>query len=256
MKHALERRGRFGPKNALHVGISMMSPEIARSAALGLALSLASAPALAGELDGSTPLHDADVSATTNVPVRETEVIVGSQYFLVEGKNMPGLTLQVASGLFALELETTLMWTATAPAELDVSFVGMELGASLLLVPLRTQRFRASAGLGTDIYLPWEIHHEQRYAALSAKVALHGWLTRELGVFATGRVYPLHHDGLELGVSRSGDDATPVPEAAFLTNSKDQIRPRAHRDPMPLPRRDFRAGSRTVVLFRDSFPSS
>lgn len=188
----------------------MMSYEIARSAALGLALSLASMPAVAGELDGSTAPSEADVSTTPDAPMREADVIIGSQYFLVEGKTMPGLTLQVGSGLFALELETTLMWTATAPAELDVSFVGMELGASLLLVPLRTERLRVSAGLGTDIYLPWEIHHEQRYAALAAKVALHGWLTRELGVFGTARVYPLHHEGLELGVSRGGDDGLPV----------------------------------------------
>jgi hypothetical protein len=188
----------------------MMSLEIIPSGALGLALSLTSMPAYAEALDAPTAPHDGNVAETMNVPPREAEVILGSQYFLVEGKNMPGATLQVGSGLFALELETTLMWTATAPAELDVSFLGMELGASLLLVPLRTSRVRMSAGLGADIYLPWEIHDEQRYAALSAKVALHGWISRELGVFGTARAYPLHHDGLELGVSRGGDDALPV----------------------------------------------
>lgn len=188
----------------------MMPLDIVRSAAVGLALSVASASARAGALEAPTAPEDTDVAGTTNLPARETDVILGSQYFLVEGKSMPGLTLQVGSGLLALELETTLMWTATAPAELEVAFIGMELGASLLLVPLRTERFRASAGLGADIYLPWEIHHEQRHAALSAKVALHGWISRELGVFATARVYPLHHDGLELGVSRDGDEGLPV----------------------------------------------
>jgi hypothetical protein len=210
LKRSTERRGGFGSKNALHGGITMMSLETARATAFGLAFTLASIPALAGELDAATAPPDSDVAATTDSPAREADVILGTQFFLVEGKSMPGLTLQVGSGLFALELETTLMWTETAPAELDVSFIGMELGASLLVVPIRTERFRVSTGLGADIYLPWEIHHEQRHAALSAKVALHGWITRELGVFGTARTYPLHHDGLELGVSRGGDEGLPV----------------------------------------------
>lgn len=205
----MKRSRGFGSKNALHEGITMMPLQTVRSAALGLALSLASAPVLASELGASNATRDTDVAAN-GASATETAVILGSQYFLVEGKNMPGLTLQVGSGLFALELETTLMWATTAPAELDVSFLGMELGASLLLVPVRTERFRVSAGLGADIYMPWEIHDEQRHAALSAKVALHGWLTRELGVFGTARVYPLHHDGLELGVSRAGAEGLPV----------------------------------------------
>lgn len=190
----------------------MMSLENALSAAVCLALSLTSTSAFASALSAAPAPqdHDQDLPAKTDASARETEVILGSQYFLVEGKTLPGLTLQVGSGLFALELETTLMWTETTPAELDVSFLGMELGASVLLVPLRTEHFRVSAGLGIDMYLPWEVHREQRHAALSAKVALHGWLTRELGVFGTARAYPLHHDGLELGVSRSGDEGLPV----------------------------------------------
>lgn len=151
-----------------------------------------------------------ETHAAAETTARPGELVLGVQYFWVSGKSMPGLTLQVGRGLFALDLEASLLWLTESAQELDLSFVGMELGASVMLVPLRSRRFRAAAGLGADVYYPWRIHADAVEAALAAKVTLHGWLTPEVALFATARTYPLGTPGLELGSERDGSSALPV----------------------------------------------
>ncbi len=175
--------------------------------ALGLSSAARAEPAESAERD---TLEGDETHAAAETTARPGELVLGVQYFWLSGKSMPGLTLQVGRGLFALDLEASLLWLTEPAQALDLSFVGMQLGAGVMLVPLRSRRFRAAAGLGADVYYPWRIHEDAVEAALSAKVTLHGWLTQEVALFATARAYPLSTHGLELGSERDGSSALPV----------------------------------------------
>lgn len=145
---------------------------------------------------------------TAPTPPR-SDATLGAQWFWVEGKAMPGLTLRAGKGLWWATFETSLVWlTERDPGR--SSFLGSQLGGFFSVRPLHTRRLELDAGLGVDAYPLWNIHGDEWQVALALRGSGHFRITRNVGLFATARVYPIATRGLELGVRRDGSTGLPV----------------------------------------------
>lgn len=135
---------------------------------------------------------------------------LGAENRWVRDKAVPALTLRAGKGLVWVDLEAAGIWLTRPSPDLDVSFLGNELGAALMLSPVHTRRLELRFGAGGDFFYLWNIHANEWQMALSARAALHGAVTDRFGVFASARAYPLATRGLGLGETRSGSQGLPV----------------------------------------------
>jgi len=138
------------------------------------------------------------------------EARAGIQTLWADAKAIPALTLRVGRGRAWLDLEVAGVWLTEPSRELDVTFLGNEFGAALLLSPVSTRRFELRLGAGGDFFYLWHVHANEWQTALSTRAALHAWLGDRVGLFAAARAYPLHTRGLGLGVTRAGRERLPI----------------------------------------------
>ena len=137
-------------------------------------------------------------------------VLATGQWFWLQGKAMPGLELAAGRGLVELDLELSFISLTERSPDLDGSWVGNQLGAFLMLTPLRERYFDLSLGLGGDFYLLWGIHSGDREAALAPRVVARLWPLENLAVTFMARTYLVHSEGLELGTARDGGSGPPI----------------------------------------------
>ena len=134
-------------------------------------------------------------------------VLGTGQWFWLQGKVMPGFELDLGRGLFELDLELSFIGSTEDSRQLDGGFVGNQLGAYLMLTPLRDRYYDVSAGLGVDGYFLWGIHPDAREAAFAPRVVARIWPLPDLALTFSARSYLLESDGLELGTARDGSQA-------------------------------------------------
>lgn len=144
-------------------------------------------------------------------------VLGTGQWFWLQGKVMPGFELDLGRGLFEADLELSFIGLTDRSRELEGGFVGNQLGAYLMLTPLRERYFDVSAGLGLDGYFLWGIHPDAREVALAPRVVARLWPFEDLALTFSARTYLLQSDGLELGTARNGSEAPPVLISTGLT---------------------------------------
>jgi len=138
------------------------------------------------------------------------DVRAGVQTLWADGKRMPALTLRVGRGLGWVDLEAAGIWLSEPSRELDVTFLGNEFGAAVMLSPVSTGRVELRLGAGGDFFYLWHVHANEWQGALSTRAALHVWLGDRVGLFGAARAYPVHTRGLGLGVTRAGRERLPV----------------------------------------------
>jgi hypothetical protein len=130
---------------------------------------------------------------------------------------MPGVELGLGRGWFEADVELSFIGLTRSSPDLDASFVGNQLGAFLMLTPLRERYYDVSVGLGGDFYLLWGIHSGAREAALAPRAVARIWPLENLAVTLTARSYLLHSEGLELGTAREGGSGPPILISTGLT---------------------------------------
>jgi hypothetical protein len=135
---------------------------------------------------------------------------VGGQWFLLDGKAMPGVVGRAGSEWWWGHLETSLLMTTEDAPNLDTPFLGSQFGGYVAVAPLHLERVEAHAGVGGDFYWLWAVHGDEWHVGLSLRASGHFWMTNQLGVFVTLRGYPVSTQGLELGTTRDGDDRLPI----------------------------------------------
>jgi hypothetical protein len=139
------------------------------------------------------------------------DLVLGTgQWFWLQGKAMPGFELAVGRGLVEADLELSFIGLTRGSRQLEGGFVGNQLGAYLMLTPLRERYCDVSAGLGVDAYFLWGIHPDAREAAFAPRVVARFWPLQDLALTASVRTYLLQSDGLELGTARDGSEAARV----------------------------------------------
>ena len=137
-------------------------------------------------------------------------VLATGQWFWLQGKAMPGIELAAGRGLFELDLELSFLTLTEPSRDLDASFLGNQLGAFLMLTPLRGRYFDLNIGLGGDLYLLWGIQSGVSEAALTPRVVARIWPFENLGLTFTARSYLLHSGGVDLGTARDGSSGPPL----------------------------------------------
>jgi hypothetical protein len=137
-------------------------------------------------------------------------VMASGQWFWLQGKAMPGIELAAGRGLVEFDLELSFLTLTERSPDLDGSFLGNQLGAFVMLTPLRERYFDLNIGMGGDFYLLWGIHSNAREAALTPRVVARIWPLENLGVTFSARSYLLHSDGLDLGTARDGSSGPPI----------------------------------------------
>jgi hypothetical protein len=179
-----------------------------------LACALASLICLPGVAPAATTAElgvDAGTDAANleRAPVAD-RVLGTGQWFWLQGKAMPGIEFAAGRGLFELDLELSFLTLTEHSRELDSSFLGNQLGAFLMLTPLRGRYFDLNIGLGGDFYLLWGIQSGVREAALAPRVVARIWPFENLGLTFMARSYLLHSDGMDLGTARDGSSGPPI----------------------------------------------
>lgn len=144
------------------------------------------------------------------LPSLHRNLALGAEWFLIQDKIMPGLELRGGKGWIWGHFETSFLFSTESSPALDSSAMGNQFGLYAGLSPLNVERAEIHLGLGMDMYWLWGIHADQWELALSTRVSGHYWFTRQLGAFASARLYPASTDGLELGTTRDGDAGIPV----------------------------------------------
>ena len=144
-------------------------------------------------------------------------VLGTGQWFWLQGKAMPGFELDLGRGLFEADFELSFIGLTDRSRELEGGFVGNQLGAYLMLTPLRERYYDVSAGLGVDGYFLWGIHPDAREAALAPRVVARIWPLENVAVTLSARTYLLESDGLELGTARDGGAAPRILLSTGLT---------------------------------------
>ena len=117
---------------------------------------------------------------------------------------MPGVELGIGRGLVEGDVELSFISLTESSHDLESGFVGNQLGAYLMLTPLRERYFDVSAGLGGDFYFLWGIHPDAREAALAPRLVARIWPLEQLALTVSARAHLAHTDGLELGSARNG----------------------------------------------------
>jgi hypothetical protein len=159
-----------------------------------------------------TPL-EAEAAPTGNY-LWFDHVIGSGQWFWTQDKVMPGIELGLGRGLVEFDVEASFVVSTRSSRDWDGSLLGNQLGAYVMLSPLRQRYVDLSVGLGGDLYLLWGIHTEASEAALVPRVAVRLWPLERLGITLTARTYLVPSRGLELGTRRDGSEAP-----AFLFSS-------------------------------------
>jgi hypothetical protein len=152
---------------------------------------------------------ETDPANAERVPVADRGLATG-QWFWLQGKAMPGIELAAGRGLFELDLELSFLTLTERSGDLDSSFLGNQLGAFLMLTPLRGRYFDLNVGLGGDLYLLWGIQSGVSEAALAPRVVARIWPFENLGLTFMARSYLLHSDGMDLGTARDGSAGPPI----------------------------------------------
>jgi len=141
-------------------------------------------------------------------------VSAGAQWFWMQDKVMPGVELGLGYELIEFDFELSFVAPTRSSPDWDGTLLGNQLGAYLMLTPIRQRYVDLSLGLGGDFYLLWGIHEDAWEAALVPRVAVRLWPLEWLGVTLTARTYLFPSQGLELGTRRDGSEAP-----AFLLSS-------------------------------------
>lgn len=145
-------------------------------------------------------------------PARGVEAGCDLELFLVEDKVMAGgaVWFRLSSWL-DLDLELAPIFTTDDPPDdgLDGHFVGALLGAHLAarIVDLDMAVLRVGAGL--DAFSLLGVHSEEWKLGLPVLAELRVPMTETLWAVGEGRYYVIHHEGLEVGVRRSGEETLP-----------------------------------------------
>jgi hypothetical protein len=134
----------------------------------------------------------------------------GVHWLWAQGKAMPGMTLRLGGRWLAGEGEAGLIWLTERDPDRDRRFLGGQLGAHLSVTPVANHRFRLGGGLGGDFYPLFNIHGDEWQFALALRARGDVRVARKVWLFGTARAYPLHSDGLELGVNRARSNGLPV----------------------------------------------
>jgi hypothetical protein len=167
----------------------------------------------AQEVPGEEASAEAEESPAGNY-IWFDRVMGSGQWFWTQDKLMPGLELGVGRGLVELDLELSFVASTRSSRDWDGTLLGNQLGAYLMLSPVRQRHVELSLGLGGDFYLLWGIHSDAWEAALVPRVAVRLWPFERLGITLTARSYLFPSRGLELGTRRDGSEAP-----AFLLSS-------------------------------------
>jgi hypothetical protein len=168
-----------------------------------------------GETAADTPSEASEADAAPTGNYLWFDHVIGSgQWFWTQNKAMPGIELGLGRGLVEFDFELSFVVSTQRSRDWDGTLLGNQLGAYLMLTPLRQRYVDLSLGLGGDFYLLWGIHSEASEAALVPRVALRLWPLERLGITLTARTYLFPSRGLELGTRRDGSEAP-----AFLLSS-------------------------------------
>ena len=173
----------------------------------------ASAQEAPGEAAPPDASAEVEASATGNY-VWFDRVVGSGQWFWTQDKVMPGIELGLGRGLVEFDFELSFVASTQRSRDWDGTLLGNQLGAYLMLNPLRERYVDLSLGLGGDFYLLWGIHSDAAEAALVPRVSVRLWPLERLGITLTARTYLLPSRGLELGAQRDGSEAP-----AFLFSS-------------------------------------
>lgn len=191
----------------------------------GLALALGCvacsfAPLARAEAGTSDEVVDTDADEGLGDPTASG--VLGSpqltgQFFWAQGKVMPGLAIGVGQRWVEMNLELSMLSLTRAAPPQNVTFLGNQFGVQVMFVPVREEHVDLGIGLGGDFYWLWGVHSDAVESALTLKAATHVWLTPQLGLYASARVYPLTSSGLELGTDRDSESALPVLVSTGIT---------------------------------------
>lgn len=175
-------------------------------------------------LSGTAHAEDGEAPPDTPSEAEEKEsaggyllfdrVLGSGQWFWMQDKVMPGVELGMGRGLLEFDVELSFVATTQGSRDWDGTLLGNQLGAYVMLTPVRERYVDLSLGLGGDFYLLWGIHSDASEAALVPRVAVRLWPLERLGITLTARTYLLPSRGLELGTRRDGSEAP-----AFLFSS-------------------------------------
>lgn len=173
---------------------------------LGVYLSgTAHAEEVSAEAPPDTPA-EAEAAPTGNY-LWFDRILGGAQWFWTQDKVMPGVEVGLGHGIVEFDFELSFVASTRSSPDWDGSMLGNQLGAYLMLTPVRQRYVDLSLGLGGDFYLLWGIHTDAAEAALVPRVAVRLWPLERLGITLTARTYLLPSQGLELGTRRDGSEA-------------------------------------------------
>ena len=160
----------------------------------------------------SATAQDAEPASETGTPrsAARLDAGAGAHWLWAQGKAMPGMTLRLGGRWLAGEGEAGLIWLTERDQDRDRRFLGGQLGAHLSVTPVANHRFRLGGGLGGDFYPLFNIHGDEWQFALALRARGDVRVARNVWLFGTARAYPLHSDGLELGVDRARSNGLPV----------------------------------------------
>jgi hypothetical protein len=185
----------------------MKAPCFVLAAACGMAMAI-NTPAAHAQSD--EPAMESETASNADSSGKDSVTLLRAQTFWAQGKVMPGAALGVRFGVVELDLEASLLWLTEPAPPRGLSFLGNQIGAHLMLLPVRERHIDVGVGFGGDIYWLWNVHGDALEPALALKAEGNLWLTARLGVHAAARAYPWRSSSLELGTTRAGDEALPV----------------------------------------------
>jgi hypothetical protein len=177
-------------------------------AAACVTAAVSGAPAAHAQSD--EPATESEASPDADGPAKNTQTLLRAQGFWAQGKVMPGAALGLRLGAVELDLEATLLWLTEPAPPRGLTFLGNQIGAHLMLLPVRERYCDVGVGLGGDFYWLWNVHGDAVEPALALKAEGNLWLTPRLGLHAAARVYPWKSPGLELGSTRADEAGSPV----------------------------------------------
>jgi hypothetical protein len=184
---------------------TMNPPCFAFAAACGIAAAISTVEAHAQSDDPPT-----ESEASPGAPAKDVATLLSAQAFWAQGKVMPGAALGLRFGAVELDLEAALLWLTEPAPPRGLTFLGNQIGAHLMFLPVRERYFDLGVGLGGDFYWLWNVHGDAFEPALALKAEGNLWLTPQLAVYAAARAYPWKSSGLELGTTRGSEDELPV----------------------------------------------
>jgi hypothetical protein len=156
------------------------------------------------------PATDSEAPSNAARSGKDSDTLLSVQAFWAQGKVMPGAALGLRFGAVELDLEASLLWLTEPAPPRGITFLGNQVGAHLMFLPVRERYFDFGVGLGGDFYWLWNVHGDAVEPALALRAEGNLWLAPRLGVHAAARAYPWKSSGLELGTTRADEEALPV----------------------------------------------